>query len=279
MTERSRSRYVLVDGVRTHYLDAGDGDATVVLLHGGAYGEDAALSWERNIPALAKHYRVLAPDWLGFGGTDKIRDFAAGSARMLAHMTRFLEIMCIERAHFAGVSMGATMLLRVAATGQPGWPITSVVSASGGGFTPANAARQVLLDYDQSFEAMKALVAASYHDPAWAADEEFVRRRWRNSLVPGAWEATASARFKGPATPERGEFGRPDDIPYEKIAVPVLYTGGRHDRLREPGYLDEITARTPDARSHLFDCGHVVNVERPAEWNDLVLRFLADVDG
>lgn len=59
----------------------------------------------------------------------------------------------------------------------------------------------------------------------------------------------------------------------------MLYTGGRHDRLREPGYLDEITARTPDARSHLFDCGHVVNVERPAEWNDLVLRFLADVDG
>ena len=74
------SRYVMVDGVRTHYLEAGDGPA-VVLLHSGEFGGCAELSWEFNIVALAGHFRVLAPDWLGFGRTDKLFDFAHGRAR------------------------------------------------------------------------------------------------------------------------------------------------------------------------------------------------------
>jgi 2-hydroxymuconate-semialdehyde hydrolase len=273
-----RSRHVLVDGIRTHYLEAGDGDETIVLLHGGAFGEDSRLSWERNIPALSRNYRVVAPDWLGFGGTDKIRDFVSGSARMLQHMTRFLEFMCIDEAHFGGLSMGGSMLLRAVATGRPHWPVRSVFVASGGGFVPANEARQVLLDYDQTMEAMRRLVSVSYADPKWASDDDFVKRRWENSLEPGAWEATASARFKAPAVPSRSDFGKPDDVPYEQIGVPVLYTAGSDDQLREPGYVDAMAARTPNARAHTFPgCGHVVNVEAPDQWNEIVVDFLAEV--
>lgn len=271
-----RSRYLLVDGIRTHYLEAGDGNETVVLLHGGAFGEDSWLSWERNIPALAARYRVVAPDWLGFGGTDKLRDFVSGSRRMLTHMTRFLEIMCIDEAHFGGLSMGGTMLLQVAATGTPAWPIRSVFVASGGGFVPANDARQVTLNYDQTVEGMRDLVRMAYADPAWAADDDFIKRRCENTRRPGAWEAIASARFKAPSLPPRSEFGNPDDIPYENISVPVLYTAGAKDRLREPGYAEPIAARTRNSTLRIFPrCGHVVNVEAPEEWNALVLDFLA----
>lgn len=273
-----RSRHILVDGIRTHYLEAGDGEETIVLLHGGAYGEDAWLSWERNFPALSRDYRVIAPDWLGFGGTDKIRDFVSGSARMLRHMSRFLETMCIDDAHFGGLSMGGSMLLRAVATGNPRWPVRSVFVASGGGFVPANEARQVLLDYDQTLEAMRELVKVSYADPKWAADDDFVKRRWANSLEPGAWEAAASARFHAPSVPPRSDFGNPDDVPYEKIEVPVLYTAGAEDRLREPGYVDSIAGRTPHAYARTFaGCGHVVNVEAPSDWNALVLDFLSGI--
>ena len=61
-----RGRYVEVDGMRTHYLEAGDGPA-VVLFHSGEFGGGAETSWEYLIPALARHFRVIAPDWLGFG--------------------------------------------------------------------------------------------------------------------------------------------------------------------------------------------------------------------
>ncbi len=66
------SRYVMVDGIRTHYLEGGDGPA-VVFLHSGEFGGCAELSWEYNIEAFAQHFHVIAPDWLGFGRTDAIR--------------------------------------------------------------------------------------------------------------------------------------------------------------------------------------------------------------
>ncbi len=35
-------------------------------------------------------------------------------------------------------------------------------------------------------------------------------------------------------------------------------------------------AKTPDVRLHIFDrCGHAAQVERPAEFNELALEFLA----
>ena len=68
---------MLVDGLTTSYLEAGEGDP-VVLLHGGEFGASAELGWERNISALAALYRVLAPDQLGYGQSAKVIDFVDG---------------------------------------------------------------------------------------------------------------------------------------------------------------------------------------------------------
>ena len=71
--------YVSVDGVRTHYLEAGiehrGRKPSVVLLASAEYGGAAEMTWEFNIGPLGQHYHVLAPDHLGFGLTDKIHDF------------------------------------------------------------------------------------------------------------------------------------------------------------------------------------------------------------
>ena len=112
------SRYVDVGGIRTHYLEAGRGP-TLVLLHSGEFGGCAELSWEHNIGAFAEHCRVIAPDWLGFGRTDKLYDFAQGHRRVLSHMAAFLREMRIYAADFVGNSMGGTFLARVAASPEP----------------------------------------------------------------------------------------------------------------------------------------------------------------
>ena len=70
VTEVQR-KTVLVDGLVTGYLEAGQGDP-VVLLHGGEFGVSAEIGWEHNIAALAAHHRVLAPDMLGFGESAKV---------------------------------------------------------------------------------------------------------------------------------------------------------------------------------------------------------------
>src|SRR6516162_2098216 len=113
---------MLVDGLTTSYLEAGEGDP-VVLLHGGEFGGSAVLGWERNIAALAARYRVLAPDQLGFGQSAKVIDFVDGRGMRIRHVARFCETVGVGSAHFAGNSMGAINLLNDTTSDTPRLPI------------------------------------------------------------------------------------------------------------------------------------------------------------
>jgi pimeloyl-ACP methyl ester carboxylesterase len=264
--------------MRTHYLDAGEGP-TVVLLHSAEFGGCAELSWEETIPAIADRYRVVAPDWLGFGKTDKIHDFQSVLGRMLSHMRRFIEIMCIDEAHFVGSSMAGSVLLNIAAQHDPGFPLRSLVAASGGGFVPNNEARQIVQGYDCTLESMRRTIEMLFHSPSWPADDAYVERRFQISLEPGAWECAAAARFRAPVREASSPFGRPDTTPYEQIAVPTLLIAGADDKLREPGYATEVAARIPGGRAEVLpDCGHLPNVEQAAEFNQLLGSFLDQVE-
>src|SRR6201996_5452546 len=116
---------MLVDGLTTSYLEAGEGDP-VVLLHGGEFGGSAELGWERNIAALATRYRVLAPDMLGFGQSAKVVDFVDGRGMRIRHVARFCELLGIRSAHFVGNSMGAINLLTDATAQTPLLPVRSL---------------------------------------------------------------------------------------------------------------------------------------------------------
>ena len=273
-----RSRFVDVDGIRTHYLEAGEGPC-VVLVHSGEFGGAAEISWEFTLPALAERFRVVAPDWLGFGRTDKVFDFAAGRARVWRHMRRFLEVMAIDEADFIGNSMGGSNLARIAAARPVIFPIRSLVLCSGGGFTPETNERKTLLAYDGTAQAMRALLHAMLHDPKWGDDAGYVARRQEFATMPGAWECAAAARFKSPAAASGGSgFGGADATEYENIAVPTLIVAGAEDRLREPGYAHGLGDRIPDCEVHVLDaCGHCPNIERADDFNRLAVQFLERV--
>jgi len=275
-----RSRFVDVDGIRTHYLEAGEGPV-VVLLHSGEFGGAAEISWEFTLPALAERFRVVAPDWLGFGRTDKVFDFADGRARVYRHMRRFLAVMAIDDADFIGNSMGGSNLARIAAARPVIFPIRSLVLCSGGGFTPETDERKTLLAYDGKPEAMRALLHAMLHDAKWGDDAGYVARRQEFATMPGAWQCAAAARFKSPAAAAEGSgFGGADATEYENIAVPTLIVAGAEDRLREPGYAEDLGARIPDCEVHVLDdCGHCPNIERADDFNRLAIRFLEKVHG
>ena len=97
--------------------------------------------------------------------------------------------------------------------------------------------------------------------------------------MPGAWQCAAAARFKSPAATAKGSgFGGADMTEYENIAVPTLIVAGAEDRLREPGYAQELGGRIPDCEVHVLDaCGHCPNIERADDFNHLALRFLERV--
>ena len=69
------SHYVMVGDIRTHYLEAGQGEP-IILLHSAEFGGRAEFSWRYTIPALAEHFHVYAPDIVGFGRTAKLYNFS-----------------------------------------------------------------------------------------------------------------------------------------------------------------------------------------------------------
>lgn len=273
-----QGRFLLVDGIRTHYLEAGAEHRgrrpSVLLLHSAEYGGAAEFSWEFNIDALARRYHVLAPDHLGFGLTDKIFDFNGQFDRRIAHIRRFLELTGVGPVHVIGSSMSGGMTLAVAARKEPDWPIASVVSCSGGGEAPNNEARKIINTYDGTREHMRRILQVIFADPKWPHDEAYLDRRWEMAQVPGAWEATSAARFKAPFREAGGRRER-DNIDYRSIRVPVLIMAGKLDGLRKPGYTDDFVPLIPNASLHVFDrAGHMGNIECAGEFNERVLAFL-----
>jgi haloacetate dehalogenase len=61
------SRTVHANGIRQHYLAAGDGSPVVLL---DSFPE-TSYAWRYQIPELAKKHHVIAPDLGGYGETDK----------------------------------------------------------------------------------------------------------------------------------------------------------------------------------------------------------------
>ena len=271
MTGLARKK-VLVDGLVTGYLEAGQGDP-VVLLHGGEFGVSAELGWERNIEALAAHYRVLAPDMLGFGESAKVIDFNDGRGMRIRHIARFCEVVGVESAHFVGNSMGAVNLLVDTTAQSPVLPVRSMVTICGGGEIRRNKYSAALYDYDATLSGMRRIVEALFLDLAYPADEQYVQRRYESSIAPGAWETLAAARFRRPGLD-------PPALPsstraYQRISFPVLVVEGAGDKLLPAGWAAEIAAQISGGRSVVIDnAGHCPQIERPAVVNKVLLDFL-----
>ncbi len=100
---------VLVHGHRIAYLDAGEGPP-VILLHG--FG-GSMWQWEYQQAALSAAVRLITPDILGAGLSDK-PDIAYSPDEMLAFLTGFMDALEIPQAVVIGHSMGAGLAIGMA---------------------------------------------------------------------------------------------------------------------------------------------------------------------
>lgn len=97
------------NGIRQHYLDAGEG-APVSLLHGFP---ETSYGWRHQIPALAKKYRVIAPDLRGYGETEK--HFVGYDERNMAKDIRdLIRALNIDKVALVGHDRGARVATRFA---------------------------------------------------------------------------------------------------------------------------------------------------------------------
>src|SRR5216110_456433 len=104
------SRDAQIDNVQLHYLTAGHGFATVILLHGFA---ETSRMWRPIIPLLAEKFTVIAPDLPGIGDSaipDKI-DMKTSASRIHS-LARSLGV---EKARVVGHDIGLMVAYAYAA--------------------------------------------------------------------------------------------------------------------------------------------------------------------
>ncbi|MGE2733262.1 alpha/beta fold hydrolase [Mycolicibacterium vaccae] len=101
-------KFLQLHGDRLAYQDAGSGDEVLLLVHGMA---GSSATWRAVIPQLAKRYRVLAPDLLGHGQSDKPRsDYSLGAFAVL--LRDFLDELGVRRATIVGQSLGGGVAMQ-----------------------------------------------------------------------------------------------------------------------------------------------------------------------
>ena len=101
-------KHIEAGGLRIFYRDEGRGQP-LVLLHGGLTTSD---SWKGQIEKLAEHYRVLAPDTRGHGGTDNPAG-ALSYPQMADDVVAFCTALGIERPLIVGYSDGGQSALEI----------------------------------------------------------------------------------------------------------------------------------------------------------------------
>ena len=95
-------KFVTVNGNKIRYLESGKSSDCIVLIHGlGASAE----RWQFVIPEFSKHYRVIVPDLIGFGHSDKpLVDYT--TEFFTDFLSSFLNKVKVKKTNIIGSSLG-----------------------------------------------------------------------------------------------------------------------------------------------------------------------------
>jgi pimeloyl-ACP methyl ester carboxylesterase len=259
------SKEAVVFGQKIHYVDAGSGPV-VVLLH-GLGGESG--NWALNVGALSQKYRVVVPDQLGFGRSDKpLINYRVGT--YVDFLDKFLEGLKVERATLVGNSMGGWVAAAYALK-HPS-KVERLVLVSAAGFAPPKEFDLSTLSglNPSTREQTKRLAGMVFFNPLFKSD----------IAVDAMFQQRVSAGDGYTIQSLVESIHRGEDMLDGKLSAlkqPVLLVWGREDGLTTLAREGERFKREiPHAQLLVFDqCGHVPQVEKAAEFNAAVLKFLA----
>jgi pimeloyl-ACP methyl ester carboxylesterase len=258
------------NGIRTNYLEAGSGEETVVLIHGSGPGVTSYANWRLVIPALAENFRVVAPDMVGFGFSDRPEDVKYSLDTWANQAVGLMDTLGIRKAHLVGNSFGGAIALRMA-TKHPDRVGKLVLMGSMGVPFEITEGLDTVWGYEASVENMRKVLDFFTYDKS-AIDDELARSRYEGSIQPGFQEAF-SAMFPAPRQRWVEAMTIPDEE-LKKLPHRTLIVHGREDQVIpvSNSYYLEGVLENGDliVYSH---CGHWSMIERNADFNRHVRDF------
>jgi 2-hydroxymuconate-semialdehyde hydrolase len=267
-------RRVRTGGFESNVHDLGSG-RPVLFIHGSGPGVSAWANWRLVMPVLAAGRRVIAPDMVGFGYTERPPGVAYTMDTWVQQALDLLDALDLPQADVVGNSFGGALALALAIRAPQRVRRLVLMGAVGVPFeiTPG---LDAVWGYEPSIETMRGLLDLFAYDRGLVNDE-LAELRYRASIQPGFQESFA-AMF--PAPRQRwvdAMCSAEADIralPHETLVI-----HGREDRIIPLANSLTLGEWIPNSQLHVYGhCGHWTQIEHAARFARLVGDFLAEAD-
>jgi len=217
-------------------------------------------SWDAQVEFFSRHFRAASWDARGYGESDDY-DGPLQFSAFTSDVARVMDHLGAQRFHLAGLSMGGR-IARNFALAHPERLKSLVLANTSPGFG-ALSPSQVTAFIEQRKNLQpaaqaKRLLGPNPHPSACDKLVAALSAVHRESYLKTV-EASVAQDLAAPV---------------EKIRVPTLVIGGKHDPLYSIDIARGLAGRIPGARLVELDCGHVSNLEMPDQFNSVVLEFL-----
>lgn len=260
-------------GIRTNYHDSGGAGAPVLLIHGSGPGVSAWANWRLVMPALAQQARVIAPDMVGFGYTERPQGFVYNMDAWVRQAVGLLDALGIARTDLVGNSFGGGLSLALAIA-HPERVRRLVLMGSAGVSFPLTEGLDAVWGYTPSVENMRAIMDYFAFDQGLMSDD-LARLRFEASIRPGFQESFA-AMF--PAPRQRWiEALASAEADIRALPHQALVIHGREDRVIPLATSLTLSSWIQRSQLHVYgQCGHWTQIEHAARFARLVGDFLAE---
>ncbi len=263
--------YVDIGDGKLYYEMEGKGE-TLVLCHAGFVDSHM---WDGQWDSFTRHYRVLRFDMRGFGKSDP----ATGPVSRRKDLYCLLQKLGIEHANLLGCSMSGEMAIDFTLEHPEMVSSLIIVSGTPGGFEMQGEPPSEILEMLQAIgkgdlERVSELQIHLWVDGIYRHPQQVdpdVRQRAaemnRIAVENGTW-TKADAQPQNPLNPPA--VGR-----LAEIKIPTLVLAGSLDHPEVLRAADLLANKIKGAKKIILpDSAHVPNMEKPAEFNHIVLDFL-----
>lgn len=254
----------------TNYHDIGEG-FPLLLAHGSGPGVSAWANWRLVMPTLSKTRRVLAPDFVGFGYTDRPEGLALNMKTWVKQLVDFIDALGIEQVDIVGNSFGGGLAINMALD-YPERIRKIVLMGSMGVSFPITKGLDDVWGYQPSVENMKHMIGTFVYDSARATDD-LAKMRYEASIEPG-FQESFSSMFPAPRQQWVESMARKDEE-IKTINKPTLIVHGREDQVIPVENSYRLINLIENSQLHIFgQCGHWTQIEHSDEFAHLVDDFL-----
>lgn len=256
-------------------VDTAGAGPPVVFLHAGV--GDRRL-WDGQLDAFAEHHLVVRPDLRGFGESP----LPGGPFSHVDDVHALLDYLEIGRAALVGNSFGGKVALDFALVHPDRTSALVLVDAALSGYEGSVELDAFDEEEDALLDAGKLEEAVELNLRTWLDGQE----RGRAPVSTDVREKVAAMQRRALETIVRAYEQEPPPGPVawveppaatrlHEVSVPTLVIVGTHDLADFRAIGERLAAEIPGARSAMLDAAHLPALERPDEFNRLVLEFLA----